>query len=235
MPCRRTFLLLSVCALSSLFGSTSPGPAQAAAPAFRTQNSSAEPPSSPQRVIRTAANLVLVDVVVTTNGKPVEGLAAQQFHILENGKPQRISIFEEHRAADTPQVAQPPALPAGVYSNTPRFAVPSAANVLLLDALNTPLSDQSYVRQQMVQYLHRIPPGTRIAVFTLASRLRMIEGFTTDSDALETAITYGKGNPQQSAVLDSSEDQDALSDVANSMSTVRFMATSVRDRPAEIR
>ena len=75
-------------------------------------------------------------------------------------------------------------LPPHTYSNAPHYAITSAANVLLLDALNTPLSDQVYVRQRMLKYLHTIPPGTRIAVFTLSSRLRMVEGFTTDSSTL---------------------------------------------------
>lgn len=171
-------------------------------------------------VIRTEANLVLVDVVVTEKGKPVQGLDARQFHLFENGKQQRIAVFEEHRSDDAPQLARVPALPPGVYSNYPRFAVASAANVLLLDALNTPLSDQSYVRRQMVEYLRHIPPGTRIAVFTLASRLRMVEGFTTDASALESAITHGKGNPQVSVLLPSPQDQDEMNGIAQDMSDV---------------
>jgi hypothetical protein len=81
-----------------------------------------------------------------------------------------------------------PDLPPNTYSDFPQFAVTSAVNVLLLDALNTPLSDQMYVRQQMLQYLKNIPPGTRIAVFTLASRLRIVQGFTTDSSVIAKAL-----------------------------------------------
>lgn len=186
-------------------------PAQNSAPAAPA--SAANPP-----VIRTQANLVLVDVVVSDRGKPVEALTVQHFHILENGKEQRIAVFEEHRSSDAPQVGPAPSLPPNVYSNYPKFAVASAANVLLLDALNTPLSDQSYVRHQMVEYLRKIPAGTKIAVFTMASQLRMIEGFTTDAGALETAITKGKGNPQQSVILESPQQQDTMNDVASSIS-----------------
>lgn len=171
-------------------------------------------------VLRTQANLVLVDVVVTDQGKPVRGLTANRFHIFENGKEQRIATFEEHRATDVQQVGQTPALPPGVYSNYPRFAITSAANVLLLDALNTPISDQAYVRQQMLAYLRHIPPGTRIAVFTLASHLRMIEGFTTDAGGIQAAISHGRGSPQQSDVLVSPQDQDELNDTAAGMSGV---------------
>lgn len=184
------------------------------------QQSAAPPAAGNTPVLRTAANLVLVDVVVTKDGKPVQGLTAQQFHILEDGKAQRIVTFDEHRADDTTQVRPAPSLPPDTWANYPQFAITSAANVLLLDALNTPVADQGYARRQMIEYLKRIPPGTRIAVFTLASRLRMITGFTTDAGAIEDAITHGKGGVQQSAVLESPQDEDTMSDVAASMSGV---------------
>ena len=116
-------------------------------------------------------------------------------------------MFEEHRATDAIEVGKAPAdLPPNTYSDAPRYAVTSAANVLLLDALNTPLSDQVYVRRRMLQYLHTIPPGTRIAVFTLGSKLRIIEGFTTDSSTIEKAL-QGRGNPEKSPVMDPDWDQ----------------------------
>ena len=98
-------------------------------------------------------------------------------------------------------------LPPHTFSNAPRYAIASAANVLLLDALNTPLSDQLYVRRRMLKYLHTIPPGTRIAVFTLASKLRMVEGFTTDSTTIENALKEPRGHPELSPVMDPLYDQ----------------------------
>jgi VWFA-related protein len=210
MPSRSLLaLLIAVAAASSAAQTTPPA---AATPAGQA------PAATP--VIRTQANLVLVDVVVTDQGKPVQGLTAGRFHIFENGKQQHITTFEEHRSADVEQVGQIPSLPPGVYSNYPQFAVNSAASVLLLDALNTPVSDQAYVRQQMLAYLRRIPPGTRLAVFTLASRLRMIEGFTTDAAAIQAAIAGGKGTPRQSDVLVTPQEQDDLNDTATSMSGI---------------
>jgi VWFA-related protein len=206
-------LLAFVCAAATAAFSAGQTPA----PPTPAQGAPA-PASTP--VIRTSANLVLVDVVVTDEGKPVQGLTASRFHIFENGKEQRITTFEEHRAGDTPQVGQIPALPPGVRSNYPQFAITSAANVLLLDALNTPVSDQAYVRQQMLAYLKHVPPGTRLAVFTLASRLRMIEGFTADAGVIQAAISHGNGSPQQSDMLVSPQEQDDLNDTATSMSSI---------------
>ena len=176
------------------------------------------PPAAAPPVIRTNANLVLVDVVVTDKGKPVQSLAASQFHILENGKDQHISVFEEHRATDAQQASQIPALPPSTFTNIPRFALTSAVNVVLLDALNTPTPDQAYVRQEMLQYVKHIPPGTRVAVFTLASRLRMIEGFTTDASRVAAAVSSTA--PQQSPILDSANDQTDVNNMAANMSSI---------------
>ncbi len=152
------------------------------------------------------ANLVLLDVVVRDKGKPVTGLRQSDFQVLEDGKPQTITVFEEHKATDVQESAKAPMLPPHVYSDLPRYRITSAANVLLLDALNTPLSAQTNARAQMLRYLHTIPPGTQIAVFTLASRLRMISGFTTDVGTIEEALNAKSSPTQQSMMLDSSGD-----------------------------
>ena len=49
--------------------------------------------------------------------------------------------------------------------------------MLMLDALNTQLGDQISVRKQMVDYLKNIQPGPQLAIFTLTSKLRLVEGF----------------------------------------------------------
>ena len=82
-------------------------------------------------------------------------------------------------------------------------------NVILLDSLNTPTSDQVYVHSQMIKYLKTIPPRTRVAIFTLASRLRMLQGITTDSSLLLTAINKTKAGPAPSPLRASTVESDA--------------------------
>jgi VWFA-related protein len=185
------------------------GHAQQAVPVDNKQQ------ATPSITHRTQADIVLLDVVVTADKTAVHGLNQEKFQIYDDGKLQSMTVFEEHNPGGAPVVAKAPILGPNIYSNVPEFNVGSAANVLLLDALNTPLADQQYVRQQMIQYLKTIPPGTRIAVFTLASRLRMVEGFTTDAGIVAAALT-GKGGAQQSAVLDPQFDQE-LSNQVNVM------------------
>lgn len=159
--------------------------------------------------LKAKARLVLVDVVVTNGkGEAVTGLHKGDFEIEEEGKPQTISSFEEHHAAPVTQIALPP-MPRNVYTNFPVTRTADSVNVLLLDALNTPSPDQFYVHSQMIKYLKTIPPGTRVAIFTLASRLRMLQGITTDSSELLAVLNSEKAGPRPSLVLPSDVQKNA--------------------------
>ena len=160
-------------------------------------------------VLRTNANLVLIDVVVTEHGNAVHGLEQRQFRIFEDDREQTIISFDEHRPlAATPVTVKPLELPPHVYSNVPVYAEASALNVLLLDGLNTPSSDQLEVRRQMIQYLGKIAPGTSLAIFTLSSRLRLVEGFTTNVAELTKVLQSPKAGAQPSIVLDPQNDNN---------------------------
>jgi hypothetical protein len=100
------------------------------------------------------------------------------FQVAEDGRPQTISFFEEHTGGTVSAVALPPT-PPGVYTNYPTIKTTDSINVLLLDSLNTQTADQTYVRPQMVKYLQAAlaaPTGTRVAIFTRGSKLRMGKG-----------------------------------------------------------
>ncbi|HTV13344.1 MAG TPA: VWA domain-containing protein [Acidobacteriaceae bacterium] len=158
--------------------------------------------SDPVVTFHANANLVLIDVVVRQKGAPVLGLTQQAFHVREDGKDQKISVFEEHRAGDVLEAVKKPNLPPHTYSDDPQYTRTSATNVLLLDALNTPLADQMDARKEMLSYLGAIPKGTDIAVFSLASQLRMITGFTTNVAEIANALNPGRGGPEGSSLLD---------------------------------
>lgn len=156
---------------------------------------------------------VLVDVVISdAKDEAVSGLAKKDFEVLEDGKAQTISLFEEHKGVRIKPAKLPP-MPPDVYTNFPPLKATDSVNVLLLDALNTQVSDQSYVRAQLTRYLNTVQPGTRLAVFVLTSRLRMIQSVTTDSALLLAALNNQKleSGPQQSAMLLSGAENDANS------------------------
>jgi VWFA-related protein len=147
-------------------------------------------PSVP--VIHANTRAVVVDVVVTKGqDEPVASLKKQDFQLLEDGKPQSIDFFEEHTvpaAALTASIPPLPAMPPNVYTNVPAAPQADAVYVLLLDTLNTPRPDQSYVRQQILDYLRTARPEARMAIFVLGSRLSLVQGFTDDPAILRAAL-----------------------------------------------
>jgi VWFA-related protein len=166
-------------------------------------------------------HVVLVDVTVTDNkGQPVTGLQKDDFKILEEGKPQTIASFEEHKGVPPSEAAEqsPFATPLApnFYTNNPLNKPADSVNVLLLDALNTPLGDQANVRRQMVSYLKGLQPGNRLAIFTLGSHMRIVEGFTADPAVLLAALNnkkFGGGlvaSPMLLSEVQGSADQQAL-------------------------
>ena len=136
-------------------------------------------------VLRQMVRRVRVDVVVTdTQGQPVPGLQASDFHIAEDGKPQSIRQFEYHGAenAETALPKRPP-LPPHTFMNLPEAPERCPLTVLLYDILNTPLEDQLYARKQMLDFLKK-NSGRKIAVFVLGDSLRLVQGFTSDTEQL---------------------------------------------------
>jgi VWFA-related protein len=171
-------------------------------------------------VLRSNAQLVLVDVAVTNHDRPVEGLSRDRFHVFEDGHEQPLASFEEFAPAAKVTVAEPPALPPNTYSNVPTYPDTGAVNVLLLDALNTPASDQEQVRRAMIGYLGSIKPGTPLAIFTLSSRLRMAAGFTTDGASLLKVLESQKGKPGAAAGVGSGQGADMSTDLKQAASGI---------------
>lgn len=146
------------------------------------------PADVPTITIRTNTGLVVVDVVVTSkNGQPVTGLKREDFTVEENGKKQKVSVF------DPPGVAHhltPTSAPVGVLSNHPENVLAAGVPmVLLLDATNSSFTNQAYARSQMLKYvLEQGQTGRPMAVLTLTDRLSVLQQFTSDPQVLITAI-----------------------------------------------
>lgn len=137
--------------------------------------------------------VVLVDVLVsTTKGEPVSGLRKDDFRVFEDGKPQTVTSFEEHKGGGPVVQTKLPLMPPNVWTNYPTINPPDSVNVLLLDWLNTQPQDQAFVHTQAVQYLKQVSPATRIAIFTLGTQLRMVHGFTDDLSGLVSAFDGNK-------------------------------------------
>jgi VWFA-related protein len=168
---------------------------------------------------RAETRLVLLDIVVTNGkGEPVPGLRKEDFQVTEDGKPQNISVFEEHTGGAITLAKLPP-MPANVFTNYPLTKIPDSVNVLLLDWLNTQPQDQAYVRAQTVKYLKGITPGASLAVFTLGAQLHMVQEFTTDPAVLLAALDSNKAKPstESTRLLPTTAQTAAERDVINLM------------------
>lgn len=188
------------------------------------------PDSAPAHsTFQTNVRVVVVDIVVTNGkGEPVQGLRKEDFQLIEDGHPQALSTFEEHKGQAYVPTKLPP-MPVGVFTNFPAATPPDTINVLLLDALNTPVADQAYVHSRMVKYLKKIQPGTHLAIFTLASQLRFIQGFTTDSSVLLAALNDKKRGtgPQLSPLLRETTEENADQQLLAGMADAQASADSI--------
>jgi VWFA-related protein len=157
--------------------------------------SSQQPPASvvvPQDagfVISQTVRRVRVDVVVTdSQGRPIHGLEADDFHVLEDGKPQPLRQFEWHDGSgDQTPLPKLPELPEGTFVNVPTAPERGPLTVLLYDLLNTQLADQLNARARMAEFL-RNNSGRRMAIFVLADRLHIVQGFTADTSLLVRSL-----------------------------------------------
>src|SRR5580693_1236254 len=148
-----------------------------------------EPEQVPGLSIRVSSRLVMVDVVVTDkHGQPVLGLKPTDFTVTEKGKPQKISVFTPPNQSGTKPVAR--TLAPGVYSNRPEYRAPGGPpTVILLDAANTPLAEQTNARTQMLKWvIDEYRPGDRVAIFALTSKLVMLSDFTDDPQILLSVL-----------------------------------------------
>ncbi len=163
---------------------------------------------------QSSSRLVLVDVVVTDkSGQSVKGLKATDFIILEDGKQQPVRAFESHVWRKTAASMQKINLPPNQYTNFTEQQPNGAVNVVLLDILNTPQQSQQYARKQMIEFLRELPPGQKIALFVLGTKLRMMQGFTGDSDRLVKAAEAILSNTSP-VLTTESQYEDSASDIA---------------------
>ena len=186
MSCRRltrVFLMMVILSAEMLY---SQGPA------------GSKPTSQqPAPVFKASSRLVVVDVVVSNgNGEPVHNLTTRDFTVLEDGKPQTIVSFDEQRPDTKAKIATASLnLPANVYTNYTTRTEPGALTVLLFDGLNTDPQDFTYAKNEMLSFLKKLPPGRKVALYTLGSQLRMVQDFTEDSDQLTAVAQHLSTQP----------------------------------------
>src|ERR1700760_3478672 len=142
-----------------------------------------------KETLKANTRLVQVDVVATdSKGTPIADLRNEDFTLLEDGKPQKISGFAfQHPGNGPSETAR--SLPPGVVTNAPRYKATSL-NVMLIDTLNGDFGEQAYVKDQLLKYLSSAQPDRPIAIFALQEHLLLLHDFTTDAAALRQSVEH---------------------------------------------
>ncbi len=158
----------------------------------------------------TSSNLVLVDVrVLDKEGKPVHGLTADDFTILEDGVVQTLGYFREISLPLTVvereqvQPAAPQAIPSRTEAPSPAKASAPTSDkrllVFLFDLSSASLQDVKIMQETGQKFVQeQLTPLDSAAVLVLDNGLQMLSDFTSDPAVLSRAFRrLGSGEPEQ--------------------------------------
>lgn len=133
-------------------------------------------------------------IVVDKDGKHLHGLTQSDFRVFENGIEQKIANVQEVTPISLPaQVATLPNTYTNVLFDSDQ---PCRLTVLVLDAINTPYSDQETGRENLVKYLSQnLNTKQSVALMQITDKgIRRLSGITDDPGALLTILKNVKGD-----------------------------------------
>ena len=162
----------------------------------------APPVAAADPVIRVSVNLVQIDAVVTdSKGRHIAGLGPDDFEVLEDGKPQRIthlSYLDATAGGVRPPVAAPapvaprkgsaPEVVAGP-SRKPRREDIRRAMVFLVDDIHTSPEDLIQLKPVAMKFVNeQVAPGDLVSVSAVRGGMGFYEQFTSDRAILNAAV-----------------------------------------------
>jgi VWFA-related protein len=158
----------------------------------------------PAPTFRTNTNLVIVNVAVKDkSGKAVEDLKKDQFTLLEDGKPQQISVFELQRLnGETLPIIEAPAptlktreavetkpTPPPPAPVTPDQLKDRRLIAMFFDLSSMQPAEQIRARDAAVKFINtQMTASDTVSIMTLTNELRVVQEFTNDRETLITAI-----------------------------------------------
>lgn len=155
-------------------------------------------------VFRAESNLVILNVFAQgKDGRPAVGLTANDFTILEDGKPQRIAVFEFQRLNDTPAAGAaavetaPASAPGQTELSTRAQQMMEGAKrfrdkrliVLFFDMSSLETIDQVRALESAEEYIRtKMAPEDVVSIMSFGNSLKTVQEFTDDKDLLIAAI-----------------------------------------------
>ena len=195
----------------------------------------AQQPQAPDPVFRSSSNLVLVTVFARDKqGKALAGLKKEDFTLLENGKPQTISVFDFQNIEAA--VAAPPEQ-ALVNRPEPTTATPAGAElqgsqrfrdrrllVLYFDWSSLPPADQVRAKDAAEKFIReQMSPADLVSIVSFSSKLKVDQDFTADKDLLlETIHKFQAGVMSELAASSDAADADTSDDAAFAADETEF-------------
>ena len=157
--------------------------------------------------MRITTSLVQLDAVVTKDGKHVTDLKAEDFEILEDGRPQTITNFSYisnvPTAAESPANIDakpvrnkknknaPPVLPAVVRPQDTRRTI-----AVVVDDLGISLESMGSIKSYLRKFVdEQIQPRDLVAIIRTGGEVGALQQFTTDKRLLHRAIDRLRRNP----------------------------------------
>jgi VWFA-related protein len=222
--------------------------------------SRAQQAPAPNAVIRIDVNLVQVDAVVTdARGKPVTDLKVEDFELLQDGQPQKITSFDfinlaARRPTATPAISVKPRtgnsvvpLPSFIKSLTADQIQRTIA--IVVDDLALSFDSAVRVRDALKKWVDtQMLPGDLVAIVRTRSGMGSLQRFSMDSQSLRAAIDqiqYVPGRVGTSSfaplqgqlptdgVLDTRQfdDEVTLAYLTGSLASIREVIRGLRDLP----
>lgn len=137
--------------------------------------------------LRTTSSLVLLDVVVTDRkGSIVRDLRREDFQVMEDGAPQKITAFEQS-GLHLPEPQQS----IDSTADLDRVAPQAPVNIVLLDEFNTRFEDMAFARYSLKRFLDT-QPGKLVAPTELVAvslnHFTVLHDYTQNKQALLDAL-----------------------------------------------
>lgn len=169
-----------------------------------------------QPTFRSGARLVQVSVIVHDGRRrPIEGLTRDDFRVFEDGREERVALFDVHSrigaSASTVSPSDPSSETAGPFTN--RIPSPAASGVVavIFDQLNMGSMAQSRARDHLLRYLRRLRPTDRVALYALTEDgIRLLYDYTNDAPTLVAALNRVQQGKSRELVASQDQPSSAL-------------------------
>jgi VWFA-related protein len=148
-------------------------------------------PSPPRAQFRVGTAVVLLDVLVRDkSGRAIRDISQGEVQVLENGQPCEISSFRRVEVSspasgDAPSGAAAPAA-------TPRGSRLTSGNFVSLVFAPLATEDRAAATRAATEFIGRFLTGgsrEQVAVFTVGRTLDVVQGFTTNGQAVADAVS----------------------------------------------